>query len=267
MNPEVKRIIIAGNIGVLFLTSCGKSAFAAGIDDAPPPFVPAKTEVPPTQADFPYLLNMDKLEPAIDTVPTEIAPIAKDCSMPFEGGDIDRGLQYLYPIMEGNRPLKDPKTGNIHHHLGWDIHADFGTPVANICDGTFIWSGRVPNGDGTLGNVVVIKYTYEENGKMETSYVRYAHMENVITDQIYGNFIAKGTIIGEVGASGGWRIPHLHLDQIYADKWDYLMASDSINGDLPTMSGFYAQPEKWDLGLVKQYFKDIRAWLFTRLSK
>jgi murein DD-endopeptidase MepM/ murein hydrolase activator NlpD len=196
--------------------------------------------------------------------------IAESCMLPVKdkAAEYDNGLQYLSPIMQGSRPLKDVKTGNFHHHLGWDIAAPFGVSVTNSCDGEFVWSGRVPYGDKSLGNVVVIKYNYFEDGILKTIYSRYAHLSdtNILGNMMPGDFVPKGKEIGEVSASGGWHAPHLHWDALTEEAWNAILGSQTINNNVAKMAGYYAEAEKWEEGRVKRDFVDIKKWMESRIS-
>src|SRR5258706_5249289 len=80
MSGEFQKGLIAANLITLALTSCGKSAYALGSNDVPPPFVPTKTELPPATlppSTAEYTANIDKPEPVLATAVPE-APIKID---------------------------------------------------------------------------------------------------------------------------------------------------------------------------------------------
>lgn len=253
MKKEIQLILT----GSLFLASCQDIVAKAksDIDSLTPVASPVPTESLPTPIPTPYLL---------DIVQPPTPESESMCIMPVENAEIDRGLQFLSIIRNGTGEVRN-KDGSPHLHLGWDMHADFGEPVLAPCEGEFVWSGRVPNGDGTLGNVVVIKFSYEENGETKAVFGRFAHMENVISGLVEGDKIIMGTKIGEVGASGGgWRTPHLHFDLWTEKAWEVYLNNDTFRGDLAHMAGFY--PEYWNEGLIKREMVNPREWLFSRLK-
>ena len=93
----------------------------------------------------------------------------------------------------------DPITGGADFHQGLDISADAGSPVYATADGTVILAGR----EGAYGNLVVIDHGYG----LET---RYGHLSKYEVKN--GERIARGHVVGRVGATGRATGPHLHYE-------------------------------------------------------
>jgi murein DD-endopeptidase MepM/ murein hydrolase activator NlpD len=93
----------------------------------------------------------------------------------------------------------DPITGGADFHQGLDISADPGSPVYATADGTVTLAGR----EGAYGNLVVIDHGYG----LET---RYGHLSKYEVKT--GERIARGHVLGRVGATGRATGPHLHYE-------------------------------------------------------
>ncbi len=263
MKNELKiRAILAG---VLFLNSCAPIVAKAVSPDTATPD-PDKTFYDPNLATkIPTITP----RPTSTPLPTEIAkPMANECISPFDGSLMEGGLQFLSVITNNGEAEIDENTGNIRRHLGLDFKGgDPGDPVLNMCDGTLIFSGHVKEGWGNnLGNIVVIKYDYLENGETKTVYARYAHMENV-TDAAPGTIISKGTKIGHLGNSGGWDVEkwHLHVDMMTAEGFEYFVINRPAA--LKDVIGEYAALEGMGEEKIKKFFIDPKPWLLARLSR
>lgn len=85
-------------------------------------------------------------------------------------------------------------------HEGIDISARRGTTIRAAEAGRVIHSG---GGLGAYGNVVIIKHS----GRYSTVY---AHNRKNLVRQ--GEFVEKGDVIGEVGATGNASGPHVHFE-------------------------------------------------------
>lgn len=94
-------------------------------------------------------------------------------------------------------------TQNIHGLNGVDIGAARGTPVYSAADGTAIIARNNGAWNGGYGNYVVIAHS---NGTQTL----YSHLRSSVVS--VGQFIAKGQIIGYVGATGRATGPHLHFE-------------------------------------------------------
>ena len=108
-------------------------------------------------------------------------------------------------------------------HLGVDVFASSGTPVAAPCDG---WVQRVENRTVKLdyGGVVVLCHECAAG----SFFTLYGHLDPECVDRLVpGSRIAAGIAfarLGNAAQSGGWQ-PHLHFQ--------LAMAIDGIDGDWP----------------------------------
>jgi murein DD-endopeptidase MepM/ murein hydrolase activator NlpD len=93
----------------------------------------------------------------------------------------------------------DPFTGQPASHLGLDISADKGTPVYATANGVI----RTAEWSGDYGNMVVIAH---ESGLT----TRYAHLSKMAVKP--GTTVARGDVVGYVGATGRSTASHLHYE-------------------------------------------------------
>lgn len=84
-------------------------------------------------------------------------------------------------------------------HKGVDFRAWTGTKVHAAAPGRVVWAARM----GSYGNLVKI----DHGGGIET---RYAHLSRIKVHR--GDYVAAGTIVGLVGATGRVTGPHLHFE-------------------------------------------------------
>jgi hypothetical protein len=91
-------------------------------------------------------------------------------------------------------------------HTGWDFNAALGTPVFASAGGTVVFSGPMQ----VRGNHVIIDHG---NGVYST----YSHFSVVHVTR--GETVAKGQIIGEVGATGRTSGPHFHWEIAVNDNF------------------------------------------------
>jgi murein DD-endopeptidase MepM/ murein hydrolase activator NlpD len=282
MKKEI-QVVLAG---ALFLNSCAPIVAKAvspetATQDPEKTFYDPTATVQPTPThnpDYDYLFAISPSEtvlpsrtplpePTITITPSpEFEAVVETCILPFTGATLD-GLQYRGVIYNNGLPVTE-EDGTIHRHLGLDFEGGYeGVPISNICDGEIVFSGQVKEGWGlNLGNIVVMKYRYEEDGEIKTAYMRYAHMENV-TDLPAGTKIKKGTKIGEMGHSGGWpeENVHLHIDLWKEKAWDRIVVERS-GGDLKETVGYYAQGEIWSDNNFESNLIDPKKWLQERLK-
>jgi murein DD-endopeptidase MepM/ murein hydrolase activator NlpD len=85
-------------------------------------------------------------------------------------------------------------------HAGVDLVADAGTPVSAAAPGRVTWAGWL---DGGWGNLVVVAHT-------DGVRTLYAHLSEI--DVQVGDWVATGTDLGLVGATGDATGPHLHFE-------------------------------------------------------
>ncbi len=92
-----------------------------------------------------------------------------------------------------------PITGDRRFHAGMDIGAAMGTPILAA------YSGRVENANwmGGYGLTVVLNH----NNAQQTLY---GHMSQIFVQP--GQWVEKGTVIGQVGSTGNSTGPHLHFE-------------------------------------------------------
>ncbi len=86
------------------------------------------------------------------------------------------------------------------HHDGLDISAGRGTQIRAAEAGRVIHSG---NGFAGYGNLIILKHT----GAYSTVYAH--NRKNHVR---VGEFVERGQVIGEVGATGRATAPHLHFE-------------------------------------------------------
>lgn len=94
-------------------------------------------------------------------------------------------------------------TQGIHGWNGIDLGAPRGTPIYAAADGVVILSRNNGGWNGGYGNYVVITHA---NGTQTL----YAHMTHSIVS--LGQMVARGQLIGYVGATGEATGPHLHFE-------------------------------------------------------
>lgn len=87
-------------------------------------------------------------------------------------------------------------------HTGLDFAASSGTPVMAAARGEVVDAG--PTG-GPYGTMVTIAHA----DGMETYY---AHLSSIVSEDLVGQQVQPGMMIGEVGSSGNSTGPHLHFE-------------------------------------------------------
>lgn len=88
---------------------------------------------------------------------------------------------------------------NGRRHDGLDIKAPSGTPIKAAAKGEVVFSGKLKG----YGNVVIVKHKDE-------FFTVYAH--NSLNKVSKGKKVDRGTVIGDVGATGRATGPHLHFE-------------------------------------------------------
>lgn len=110
------------------------------------------------------------------------------------------GLPVFGAIVSGfSNARRHPLLHLTRPHLGIDIAAAQGTPVAAPAAGRVTFAGR----RFTLGLVVEIAHA-------DNVSTRYAHLRSALVHA--GDEVARGAIIGTVGSSGLTTGPHLHYE-------------------------------------------------------
>lgn len=128
--------------------------------------------------------------------------------------------------------------GHYHHpqhmrHLGLDIYARTGEPVAAPCTGTVVLSRADPDQNGGWGGQVHIQLNQPYLG---AAYLIFGHLAHHNLPQV-GQIVQENEIFSQLGSiseNGGWS-PHLHL-QLYNDAIasEYEGRLDHIDGYGPT---------------------------------
>jgi len=110
-------------------------------------------------------------------------------------------------------PRVHPIFGTTRNHYGIDMHGSTGDPISAAAAGQVITAGWM-NG---YGNTVIISH-----GDGTTTL--YAHQSEVLVS--FGDSVAGGDVIGEVGSTGFSTGPHLHweirIDGVAVDPLPYL---------------------------------------------
>ena len=102
-------------------------------------------------------------------------------------------------LTDGFGARTDPFTGSPAYHEGLDIAADKGAPVFAAADGVVqsaAWGGD-------FGNLVVIGHEFGLT-------TRYAHLSKL--DVKTGQTVARGQVVGAIGATGRASGSHLHYE-------------------------------------------------------
>jgi murein DD-endopeptidase MepM/ murein hydrolase activator NlpD len=146
-----------------------------------------------------------------------------------ESGDPDAHLgTYLFVVDPQDRsrdeegePLEPVAAWqNREYHQGQDIFAPRGARVPAYING---WIHRIGMERGAGGNVVTISTApRNEDGSYPegTEFVRYAHLDSVVSNIETGDYVLAGQIVGTVGDTGSARgtAPHIHLSVSVADS-------------------------------------------------
>lgn len=106
------------------------------------------------------------------------------------------------------------RCNNATRHDGIDIAAPVGRNVYAAYRGTVRFTGTY-NGYGTT-----IDMTHDQR----TYWTRYAHLSRIVVRE--GQFVERGTKIGESGQTGNAEGPHLHFEVMRA-QWDAPVNMDS----------------------------------------
>jgi len=94
---------------------------------------------------------------------------------------------------------RHPILGYVRLHAGVDFGAPYGTPIFAVTDGSVIYAGW----HGGHGNYVRLTH----GGGTDTGY---GHMSRIAVT--VGEHVARGQVIGYVGATGLATGPHLHYE-------------------------------------------------------
>jgi len=100
-----------------------------------------------------------------------------------------------------------PIDGTVRMHNGLDIGADFGDSVMAAGSGTVIYVEEPVEGEN-YGGSGYGNYCIVDHGNGITTV--YGHMRDVYVST--GESVSTGTVLGEVGSTGGSTGPHLHFE-------------------------------------------------------
>ena len=99
--------------------------------------------------------------------------------------------------------------GTLHRAI--DLRAAVGTPVYAADGGTVdwaqAWDGHSTDGNQSYGNLVRIRHSDYNGGKLQTLY---AHLKERKVE--YGQTVKEGELIGYSGNTGNSKGPHLHFE-------------------------------------------------------
>ncbi|MDH3214505.1 MAG: LysM peptidoglycan-binding domain-containing M23 family metallopeptidase [Myxococcales bacterium] len=130
--------------------------------------------------------------------------VSAPASVGAYGGRRETGLDLAWPLRGRLSSRFGRRRGRPHE--GIDIPARRGTPIRAAESGRVIHSG---GGLGDYGQVVIVKHS----GPYKTVYAH--NRKNRVRK---GEFVEKGEIIAEVGATGNASGPHLHFEVRRAAK-------------------------------------------------
>ena len=112
----------------------------------------------------------------------------RTAAKPLENGTITSRFGYR----------ENPTKGGESFHLGLDIGANYGTPIASMFYGMVSEIGQ----NSSYGNYVKLFYG---NGL----YVLYAHCSEILVVQ--NTFVRAGEVVAKVGSTGDSTGPHVHI--------------------------------------------------------
>jgi len=226
----------------------------------PTTFVPSPTFFNPTEeilvspTVLPSSTEFPTLTPTSISSPSPEIPFGEHpCVLPF------KNYTHLTTLF-----LQEHYGGLIH--LGLDFGAkpeQEGEDIVSPCDGTIIFTGAVVGGKQNLGNVVVIEFPDEIEGKV---YGVFGHLKDVV-EREPGEKVLAGDKIGTLGHSGGWLNTHLHF-QIWNELgWKIYIEGRAIwYPDMSQRVGYYGLEHSRKEEIAK-YLIDPQEWLERRIGQ
>ncbi|MEL7214862.1 MAG: M23 family metallopeptidase, partial [Pseudomonadota bacterium] len=116
-------------------------------------------------------------------------------------------------------PRRDPFTGRLRQHNGFDFAAPTGTPIYASATGRVIMAGTL----GAYGKMIKIRHDFGYD-------TLYAHLHRIRVDR--GDIVERGDLIGDMGSTGRSTGPHLHYeihkDGRPVDPINYLRAARDV---------------------------------------
>lgn len=196
----------------------------------------------------PYLQH--PLDPRLIVLTPDVlakAPLADQFTSPLGG---QRGA-FTYDA----QPFRAPNADRGGLHLGQDLNGiggmdtDRGDPVYASGRGRVVYCGE-PSPD--WGNVVVLLHRTPDGRFLQSLY---AHLEDVQVR--YGELVARGQQIGQVGTAGDRYPAHLHFEMMYSivneaglkgygpDVANRIDPSSLLNATLPSEEDLIPDPLPW----------------------
>lgn len=142
-------------------------------------------------------IGKETIKPSVSRIITvgtkQIASVGSTASWlwPINSYSISSYFQYRFSPINGKREL----------HTGLDIASKYGTPIYAANNGTIESVSRA----GSYGYHIIINHG---NGY----WTLYAHMSRFAAGMKEGTVVARGDVIGYVGATGAATGPHLHYE-------------------------------------------------------
>lgn len=118
-----------------------------------------------------------------------------------------------YPVGKPDAEGYYVARGFLRHHPGEDWNGlgggntDLGDPVYSIGNGLVVFARDARRG---WGNVVIVRHTYLEKGRLQTVDSFYAHLERVTVRE--GQHVTRGMEVGTIGTNRGMYTAHLHFE-------------------------------------------------------
>ena len=98
-----------------------------------------------------------------------------------------------------NNPVKIES--DYYQHTGVDFGAPPYEPVLAAGDGEVVYLEFLNKNDHGLGNTVILEHKIQKENQEEKIYTLYAHLNKINNLKLH-QFVKKGEVLGEVGASG-----------------------------------------------------------------
>jgi murein DD-endopeptidase MepM/ murein hydrolase activator NlpD len=143
------------------------------------------------------LEELEEMERASEELADRIRASQRSTGGASAGSGAAPSSGFIWPV---NGPLTSgfgQRWGRLH--AGIDIGVGFGTPIRAAAAGTVIYAGWL----GGYGNLVVV----DHGGGLSTAY---GHQQRIYVG--YGQGVAQGDVLGEVGSTGNSTGPHLHFE-------------------------------------------------------
>ena len=151
-----------------------------------------------------YILPGESLSlPSVDTSPS--AQLFEDLHRMSLLAEAFENMPLGHPVRSRHRkssrfgPRRDPFTGRLSQHNGFDFAAPTGTPIYASATGRVIMAGTL----GAYGKMIKIRHDFGYD-------TLYAHLHKIRVDR--GDVVERGDLIGDMGSTGRSTGPHLHYE-------------------------------------------------------